>query len=72
MVCRGELDLDIEGLHELFEEVADKSIPIITDGHARDPEPLDILHEGLGDLGAGGLSHRDCFDPTAGPTEDRE
>ena len=72
MVGRSEFDLNVERFHEVFVEITDKSVSIVTNGHARDPEPLDILHEGPGDLEAACLLHRDGFTPTTGPTEDRE
>ena len=52
MVGGDKFDLDAEGLEDVGEEVGDKGVPIVADGHLRETEPLDpAINEGPADLG---------------------
>ena len=70
VVCGCEPDLYIEGLHDIFVEIGDERVPVVTDGQAGDPIPAGPLHEGPAALGGGGVDHRIAFDPPTGPIQD--
>ena len=46
MVGWGELDLDVEGLHNVLVQVGNEGVPIVTDGHMRDTIPGGPFQEG--------------------------
>ena len=72
VVCRGELDSDIEGLHDVSVQVGNEGVPIVRDSYMWKAKPGSPFHECPAAFFRCCLFHGETFQPPGSPAEDAE